>query len=154
MAKVLVLNGPNLNMLGSREPEIYGAVTLAEIETEMKNLLSAQQIEAEFYQSNHEGDLVDRLQKIGTGCDLIIINAGALTHYSISLYDALKALGLPIIEVHMSNIYNREPFRRQSLLSPLAIGGVFGFGALSYRLAAKAAIDYLCRSKGEERYEP
>lgn len=147
LAKVLVINGPNLNMLGRREPEIYGSVTLEEIEAGMTRMLSEAQFTAEFYQSNHEGELIDRVQNAREGCDLIIINAGALTHYSIALYDALKAVGLPVIEVHMSNIYTREPFRQQSLLSPLAIGGVFGFGAMSYYLAARAAIDYLRRVK-------
>lgn len=145
MAKVLVLNGPNLNLLGSREPDIYGSTTLAEIETGMSRILSEAQFEAEFFQSNHEGELIDKLQQHGSDCNLIIINAGALTHYSIAIYDALKAVGLPVIEVHMSNIYAREPFRQHSLLSPVAIGGIFGFGACSYYLAAQAAIDYLQR---------
>lgn len=147
MAKVLVINGPNLNMLGSREPDIYGSVTLAEIETGMSRILSESQVKAEFFQSNHEGELIDKLQQDGAQCDLVIINAGALTHYSIALYDALKAVGQPVIEVHMSNIYAREPFRQHSLLSPLAIGGIFGFGACSYFLAAQAAIDYLHNSR-------
>lgn len=145
--KILVINGPNLNTLGTREPGIYGNTTLAEIENNIRAILGEEQIEAEFYQSNHEGDLIDKLQSTGPECDLVIINAGALTHYGIALYDALKALGLPVIEVHMTNIYSREPFRSKSLLSPLALGGIFGFGALSYYLAARAAIDYLRQEK-------
>lgn len=145
--KILVINGPNLNTLGTREPGIYGNTTLAEIENNIRAILGEEQIEAEFYQSNHEGDLIDKLQSTGPECDLVIINAGALTHYGIALYDALKALGLPVIEVHMTNIYSREPFRSKSLLSPLALGGIFGFGPLSYYLAARAAIDYLRQEK-------
>ncbi|HCF49387.1 MAG TPA: type II 3-dehydroquinate dehydratase [Syntrophomonas sp.] len=146
-AKILVINGPNLNTLGTREPDIYGNTTLAEIEAGIRSVLGEEQIEAEFYQSNHEGDLIDKLQSAGAQSDLVIVNAGALTHYGIALYDALKAAGLPVIEVHMSNIYAREPFRSQSLLSPLAVGGIFGFGPSSYYLAARAAIDYLGRTK-------
>lgn len=148
IAKVLVMNGPNLNVLGSREPGIYGTTTLPEIEQEVETLFRRQQIEVEFYQSNHEGDLIDKLQATASECDLIIINGGALSHYGIALFDALKGANRPVIEVHMSNIYQRETFRHQSLLSPLALGGIFGFGPLSYYLAAQAAIDYLCRVKG------
>ncbi len=147
-AKVLVMNGPNLNVLGSREPGIYGTTTLPEIEQEIENLFRRQEIGVEFYQSNHEGDLIDKIQAAAPHCDLIIINGGALSHYGLALYDALKGADRPIIEVHMSNIYARESFRHKSLLSPLALGGIFGFGPLSYYLAAQAAVDYLCRVKG------
>ncbi len=146
-AKVLIINGPNLNTLGTREPDIYGHSTLAEIESHMQANLSEGQIEAEFYQSNHEGELIDKLQSTGPECDLVIINAGALTHYGIAPVSYTLVLGRPVIEVHMTNIYSREPFRRKSLLSPLAVGGIFGFGPLSYYLAARAAIDYLGRKK-------
>lgn len=141
--KILVINGPNLNLLGVREPEIYGAVTLDKIREELESIARSHGVEMDFYQSNHEGDLVDRIQASRDHCVFMIVNAGALTHYSIALYDALKAVNIPFIEVHLSNIYAREPFRSHSLLSPIARGGVYGLGALSYRLALEAALDSL-----------
>lgn len=141
--KILVINGPNLNLLGVREPEIYGAVTLDNIREDLEGIARVHGVEMDFYQSNHEGDLVDRIQASRDQCVFMIVNAGALTHYSIALYDALKAVNIPFIEVHLSNIYAREPFRSHSLLSPIARGGVYGLGALSYRLALEAALDSL-----------
>jgi 3-dehydroquinate dehydratase-2 len=136
---ILVLNGPNLNLLGQREPTLYGNQSLEEINQELEEMASATGIRVEFFQSNHEGELVDRIQQARDDFELIIINAGAFSHYSIALHDALRAINLPVIEVHLSNIYTREEFRHQSLISPVAVGGIFGFGALSYRLAFLAA---------------
>ena len=131
----MVINGPNLNLLGRREPALYGNQSLEEINQELEEIASAAGIRVEFFQSNHEGELVDRIQQARDDFELIIINAGAFSHYSIALHDALRAVNLPVIEVHLSNIYTREEFRHQSLISPVAVGGIFGFGALSYRLA-------------------
>ena len=140
---ILVLNGPNLNLLGQREPTLYGNQTLEEINQELEEMASATGIRVEFFQSNHEGELVDRIQQARDDFELIIINAGAFSHYSIALHDALRAINLPVIEVHLSNIYTREEFRHQSLISPVAVGGIFGFGALSYRLAFLAACEVI-----------
>ncbi|MDD2373373.1 MAG: type II 3-dehydroquinate dehydratase [Syntrophomonadaceae bacterium] len=144
---ILVINGPNLNLLGQREPALYGNQSLGEINQELERMASASGIGIEFFQSNHEGELVDRIQQARDDFELIIINAGALSHYSISLHDALRAVNIPVIEVHLSNIYTREEFRHKSLISPVAVGGIFGFGALSYRLAFLAACEII---KGRE----
>lgn len=142
--RVLIVNGPNLNLLAIREPEIYGSKSLADLEQELMELAGQLNINAEFFQSNHEGDLVDRIQQAyRENVGVLIINAGALTHYSIALHDVLKAVAIPVIEVHMSNIYKREWFRHESLISPVAVGGIYGFGFLSYRLAMMAAADLL-----------
>lgn len=147
--KILVVNGPNLNMLGVREPEIYGSVTLAGIEEKMREQARELGVDIEFYQSNHEGDLIDCLQQARDRVDGVIINAGGLTHYSVALHDALKALKVPAVEVHMSNIYKREEFRRHSLISPAVEGGIFGFGEHSYYLALQALAGLLDhRQKG------
>lgn len=145
---ILVLNGPNLNLLGQREPTLYGNQSLEEINQELEEMASATGIRVEFFQSNHEGELVDRIQQARDDFELIIINAGAFSHYSIALHDALRAINLPVIEVHLSNIYTREEFRHQSLISPVAVGGIFGFGALSYRLAFLAACEIIKMSEG------
>jgi 3-dehydroquinate dehydratase-2 len=144
---ILVINGPNLNLLGQREPSLYGTQSLKEINQELEHMASAAVIRIEFFQSNHEGELVDRIQLARDDFEVIILNAGALSHYSIALYDALRAVNIPVIEVHLSNIYAREEFRHQSLISPVAVGGIFGFGALSYRLAFLAACEVI---KGRE----
>lgn len=142
MHKVLVLNGPNLNMLGTREPEIYGHTTLQDIE----NILIARGKEAgvvvDCYQSNHEGDLVDRLQQANHAYDYIIFNAGAYTHYSIAIRDAIAAIDVPVIEVHISNIHKREAFRHTSVLAPVAMGQICGLGNVESYLAALEAILY------------
>jgi len=130
-------------MLGIREPEIYGKSSLIDIEKEMQILARQQGVEIDFFQSNHEGKIVDYIQEARGHFDCILINAGALSHYSIAIYDALKAVEIPVIEIHLSNIYARESFRQQSLISPLAVGGVFGFGALSYKMAFLAACELL-----------
>ena len=140
---ILVINGPNLNLLGVREPTLYGAQSLEEINRELQSMASGAGIRIGFFQSNHEGELVERIQQARDDFELIIINAAALSHYSIALHDALRAVNLPVIEVHLSNIYAREEFRHQSLISPVAVGGIFGFGALSYRLAFLAACEII-----------
>lgn len=143
-AQILVVNGPNLNLLGSREADIYGSRTLGELEAELEEAARGLGLQVSFYQSNHEGELIDRIHNAAREkYQMLIINAGALTHYSIALYDALKAVGIPVIEVHMSNIYRREEFRHKSYISPAAVGGIFGFGAISYHLALAAAAQLL-----------
>lgn len=144
---ILVINGPNLNLLGQREPSLYGTQSLEEINRELESMATAAGIAIEFFQSNHEGELVDRIQQVRGDCEIIIINAGALSHYSIALHDALRAVNIPVIEVHLSNIYAREEFRHHSLISPVAVGGIFGFGALSYRLAVMAACEIIKRGE-------
>lgn len=141
MAKVLVLNGPNLNLLGMREPEIYGSTTLKDIEDRMAKRAQAAGIAIDFYQSNHEGCLVDKIQEANHNYDYIIFNAAAFTHYSIALRDAIAAIDVPVIEVHISNIHKREAFRHQSVLAPVAMGQICGLGSESY-LAALEAIIY------------
>jgi len=139
MTRILFINGPNLNMLGVREKEYYGSETLEEINTELSVIASQEGVNVEFFQSNHEGELVDRIQQAYTKMDCIIINPGAYTHYSIAIYDALRTVQIPFIEVHMSNIYARESFRSKSLFSALSVGGIFGLGSMGYKLALKAA---------------
>ncbi len=141
--KILLLNGPNLNMLGIREPEIYGATTLELLEKDLLNYVEGQGVSLVFFQSNHEGELIDKIHSAYGSFDIIIINAGAFTHYSIAIHDALKAVAIPTIEVHLTNIYRRENFRYKSFIAPIAIGGIYGFGKNSYRLAIDAALDYL-----------
>lgn len=143
MPRIVVINGPNLNLIGVREPGVYGNVSLEEIEQEMQSVADKHGVELEFYQSNHEGELIDIIQSCRKEADCIIINAGGLTHYSVCIHDALRAAEIPVIEVHMTNIYAREEFRHQSLISPVAIGGIFGFGSTSYYLALQAALDIL-----------
>jgi 3-dehydroquinate dehydratase-2 len=130
-------------MLGVREKEFYGSQTLAEINAELTCLASQEGVAVEFFQSNHEGELVDRIQQAHGQVDCIVINPGAYTHYSIAIYDALKTVQIPVIEVHLSNIFAREGFRSQSLISPLAVGGIFGLGPIGYQLALKAACGWL-----------
>ncbi len=140
--RILVLNGPNLNLLGTREPEVYGSRTLSDIEIELASLAQQRQATLSFFQSNHEGALVDRIQAArGEGVEFIIINAGALTHTSIALRDALAGVAIPFIEVHLSNIYRRESFRHLSYLSDLAVGLVAGLGTAGYRFALQYALD-------------
>ena len=137
---ILVLNGPNLNLLGSREPEIYGYDTLDTIAVMLEDQASAMGLEIDLRQSNHEGHLVDWLHEAGSRRVLaVILNAGALTHTSIALHDAIKAITVPVIEVHLSNPYAREAFRHHSFISAVARGTICGFGAQSYALALDAA---------------
>ena len=143
MARILVMHGPNLNLLGTREPQIYGQTLLAEIDQELRQRAMAAGHELETFQSNHEGALVDCIQQRGMQAALLIINPGAYTHTSIAIRDAILAVGVPVIEVHLSNIYRREPFRRQSYLTDIALGQVVGFGPHSYMLALQAACHWL-----------
>ena len=141
MAKILVLHGPNLNLLGTREPEIYGYTTLADINADLAAIAQASGHEVASLQSNAEGELIDRVQAAAAdGTAFIVINPGALTHTSIALRDALAAVAIPFIEVHLSNVHAREPFRRLSYLSDLAVGVITGFGTDSYRFAMTAAV--------------
>jgi len=141
--RIAVLNGPNLNLLGQREPELYGRATLAEIEAMVRAAASPLQVEIEWFQTNHEGALVDAVQALRGRVDGAVINAAALTHTSLALRDALLAVRLPFVEVHLSNIFAREPERRHSLIADLAVGVVAGFGAESYRLALQALVGRL-----------
>jgi len=139
MARILVLNGPNLNLLGSREPGIYGQDTLASIGERLSTLAAGHQID--FFQSNAEHQLVERIHRAGTdGVDFILINPAALTHTSVALRDALLGVGIPFIEVHLSNVFSREPFRHHSYLSDVAVGVISGLGAHGYELALAAAL--------------
>lgn len=141
--RVLVLHGPNLNLLGTREPSIYGNATLEDIHAELGLLAKARGAELEFFQSNHEGALVDRIQEAPSWADAILINPGGLTHTSVVLRDALAATGLPVVEVHLSNVFAREPFRHHSYVSPIAKGVIAGFGPASYRLGLQALLDVI-----------
>lgn len=142
MAKrVLVLNGPNLNMLGAREPGVYGTATLADIESLCQAEAAIKGLTIDFRQTNHEGELVTWVQQAPGAADAIIINPGAYTHTSIALHDALRAVGLPVIEVHLSNIFAREAFRHHSYVSPVALGVICGLGAAGYKLAIDALAD-------------
>jgi len=140
MKAVHVLNGPNLNLLGAREPEIYGSETLADIEARLSVLCKPRGVILYFRQSNHEGDLVSWVQEAGQAGEPVILNAGAYSHTSIALHDAIKAAKTDVIEVHLSNIHARESFRHRSLISPVARGVILGFGALSYDLALEALL--------------
>lgn len=140
---VAVLNGPNLNLLGEREPELYGRVTLAEIETETRARARALGVECSWTQTNHEGELVDAIQRLRGRADGAVINAAAFTHTSLAVRDALLAVRVPFVEVHLSNVFAREPERRRSMLADLAVGVVCGFGAESYRLGLEGLVGYL-----------
>ena len=140
---VLVLHGPNLNLLGLREPEIYGSITLAQIDDSLKLDAAKLQIEVDCLQSNHEGVLVDAIHNARKSHKGILINAGAYTHTSVAIRDALAGVMLPTVEVHLSNIYTREDFRHYSYIAPIAIGQISGFGADSYRLGLQALVNHL-----------
>ena len=144
MATLLLLNGPNLNLLGTREPAFYGATTLADIEEKLIELATAAGHTLECYQSNAEHDLVDRVQQAGRdGIAFIIINPAAYTHTSVALRDALAGVNIPFIELHLSNVHAREDFRKQSYISDIATGVISGLGAFGYELALAAAIQQL-----------
>jgi len=134
--KILIINGPNLNLLGKREPEVYGSTTFEDYFGQLKNKFD--RIQLEYYQSNIEGELIDKIQEVGFSYDGIIINAGAYTHTSIGIGDAIKAIETPVVEVHISNTFNREDFRHVSHISPVAKGVILGFGLSSYDLAIKS----------------
>jgi 3-dehydroquinate dehydratase-2 len=138
--KILFLNGPNLNLLGKREPEIYGHTTLADIEKKVRESAAAFQAEIDFRQSNVEGELVNWIQEAKGKSDVIVLNAAAYTHTSIALRDAIAAVGVPTIEIHLSNVHAREEFRHKSLIAPVCSGQILGFGEKSYILAVEAAV--------------
>ena len=146
--RIAVLNGPNLNLLGEREPEVYGRVTLAEVETATRERARALGVECAWTQTNHEGELVEAIQALSKGADGALINAAAFTHTSLAVRDAMLAVRVPFVEVHLSNIFAREPERRRSLLADLAVGVVVGFGADGYRLGLEGLVAYLASRRG------
>jgi len=143
VVRILVLHGPNLNLLGRREPEVYGHRTLAEIDAELESWAKERGVELDCLQSNHEGELIDRIQASMGEVAGILINPAGLTHSSVALRDALAATGLPVVEVHLSNIAAREPFRSHSFVSPIALGVVSGLGAAGYRLGLEGLLGHL-----------
>jgi 3-dehydroquinate dehydratase-2 len=138
--KILFLNGPNLNLLGQREPEVYGRATLADIEAAVRQRAKQLKVKIDFRQSNVEGELVDWIQQAKGKFDVIVINAAAYTHTSIALRDAIAAVGVPTIEIHLSNVHAREKFRQKSLIAPVCCGQITGFGMKSYILAVEASV--------------
>ena len=143
MPTILVIHGPNLNLLGTREPEVYGKETLEDINSSLSKAAKEADINIKFFQSNHEGEIVDEIQNGLKHVDFIILNPGGLTHTSVCIRDALLSTKIPFIETHLSNIFKREEFRKKSLISDIAVGTIAGFGSKSYTLALDAAIDYL-----------
>lgn len=141
MKKILVINGPNLNILGKRETEVYGTQTLEEIENQISDRAKKLNVEVECYQSNHEGALIDRIQAAMRKTDFIIINPGAYTHYSLAIRDAIKGCGIPALEVHISNIHAREDFRKASVIAPVCVGQISGLGSRGYLLALEYAAE-------------
>lgn len=142
MKKILVLHGPNLNLLGLREPNIYGSNTLEDLNSELALVAENNNLNISFFQSNHEGELIDKIHSSTAEYDGIIINGGAYTHYSYALADAILAVKIPTVEVHISNIYQREQFRHHSVLAPVVIGQISGLGVFSYKAAIYFFADY------------
>ena len=151
-ARVLVLHGPNLNLLGTREPAVYGRTTLAELDRQIRRHAAARGAEAVCRQSNHEGQLIDWIQAAaGEGFRAIVLNPGALTHYSLALRDAVSAVSVPVVEVHLSNIHGREEFRRHSVIAAAARGQIAGFGPGSYLLGVDAALQSAAAGRPSRR---
>lgn len=151
---VVVIHGPNLNLLGTREPHVYGRTTLREIDQELTSRGATLGLAVESYQSNHEGALVDRVQQAQGRAAGLIVNAGGLTHTSVSLRDAIAAVKIPTVEVHLSNLYSREEFRHRSLLAPVCTGQIAGLGAIGYRLALEALAEMLPRTQQASSDQP
>ena len=145
--RIAVLHGPNLNLLGQREPEIYGSLTLADIDARLREEAAALGVEVESFQSNVEGLLVDRIQDAASRVSGFLVNAGAYTHTSVALRDALAGVGRPFVEVHLSNLQAREPFRHESLLAPKAVGAIMGFGVDSYVLGLRGLVAHVRRAE-------
>ncbi len=141
--KILVINGPNMQLLGQREPDIYGSKSLADLETRLVKIAKEADYEVIFFQSNHEGDIVDHLGMADKTVDAVIINPAAYTHTSVAIRDAIKAINVPVVEVHLSNIAEREEFRHTSLTAPVCMGQICGFGLIGYEMAFNALKDFL-----------
>ena len=146
MTSVLILNGPNLNLLGTRQPEVYGSTTLSDIEAMCREIAETLGVDMRFEQSNSEGALVDAIHAARGACDGIVLNAGAYTHTSVALMDAISSVALPVVELHLSNVHAREAFRHKSFIAPVALGVICGFGAPGYPLAIRALVTHLKNS--------
>ncbi|KUK11029.1 MAG: 3-dehydroquinate dehydratase [Clostridia bacterium 41_269] len=140
---ILIINGPNLNLLGKREPHIYGTKSLEDINEELKKFGEDNGVKLDFFQSNHEGEIIDKIHQADVSYNGIIINPGAFTHYSYAIRDAIASISVPVIEVHLSNIFSREDFRHHSVISPVVKGQICGFGSFGYKLAVYALIEII-----------